>query len=67
MRLICLLLLAVVFSCTPQTQALDTHKEYTFLALGDSYTIGEAVATWVWGILQEMKRRENSFPVNVIL
>ena len=43
MRLICLLLLAVVFSCTPQTQALDTHKEYTFLALGDSYTIGEAV------------------------
>ncbi len=43
MRSIYLVLAVVVYSCTPSTQKLDTHKKYTFLALGDSYTIGEAV------------------------
>ena len=43
MRPFYLLLAFLIFSCTPKTQELDTHKEYTFLALGDSYTIGESV------------------------
>ena len=43
MRPIYLALVIVLYSCTPSTQKLDTHKKYTFLALGDSYTIGESV------------------------
>ena len=43
MRLLLPLFITFAISCTPKTQKLDTHKEYTFLALGDSYTIGEAV------------------------
>ena len=44
MRPIILVLVLSVLSCTPSVQKLDTHKTYTFLALGDSYTIGEAVS-----------------------
>lgn len=43
MRLLLPLFITFAISCTPKTQKLDTHKEYTFLALGDSYTIGESV------------------------
>lgn len=43
MRFIYLALVFLIYSCTPTTQKLDTHKKYSFLALGDSYTIGEAV------------------------
>ena len=45
MRLLYLFVVLAAFSCSTETKReLDTHKEYTFLALGDSYTIGEAVA-----------------------
>ena len=44
MRFIYIAFVFVIYSCTPSTQKLDTHKEYTFLALGDSYTIGESVS-----------------------
>jgi len=43
MRPIYLALIVFIYSCTPTTQKLDTHKTYTLLALGDSYTIGESV------------------------
>jgi len=44
MRPLYLALIALIYSCTPTTQKLDTHKTYTLLALGDSYTIGESVS-----------------------
>lgn len=45
MRFSFLFLLLILYSCSSNTtQNLDTHKQYTFLALGDSYTIGESVS-----------------------
>jgi len=45
MRSLFLLSAILMFSCSTETKReLDTQKEYSFLALGDSYTIGEAVA-----------------------
>lgn len=44
MRLLYILTILSFLSCTTENRReLDTHKKYTFLALGDSYTIGEAV------------------------
>ena len=44
MRLLYLSSILILCSCaTENKRELDTHKEYSFLALGDSYTIGEAV------------------------
>lgn len=44
MRTIFLVTITLFFSCSTQNRPLDTQKKYTFLALGDSYTIGEAVS-----------------------
>lgn len=44
MRLVALVLLALITSCaTQRNERMNPHHQFTFLALGDSYTIGEAV------------------------
>lgn len=43
MRFIVTFLCLALISCTLERREMDVNKEYQFLALGDSYTIGEAV------------------------
>ena len=65
MRSIYITLFLVLYGCTPATQELDTHKEYTFLALGDSYTIGESVAeSERWPIQLSAKLLDDSIHLN---
>ncbi|MEJ8801490.1 SGNH/GDSL hydrolase family protein [Pontibacter sp. H249] len=55
-----------LFGCKDDTPApaIDTNNAYTYLALGDSYTIGESVAEADrWGVLLAGLLRENGLDV----
>lgn len=63
MRFIVLALVLFAFSCTTQkTENMNRNRKFTFLALGDSYTIGEAVAEnerWPMQLAERLKATDS--------
>lgn len=59
-----LLLSAVLFTFLPATYAQQSDSSYTFLALGDSYTIGESVPEqqrWPVQLVHQLQKQGYSF------
>ncbi|GAB4247358.1 MAG: SGNH/GDSL hydrolase family protein [Ekhidna sp.] len=64
MRFLTLALIVLLSACSNEKKKMDPNHEFTFLALGDSYTIGEAVEeSERWPVQLTRRLKEDSINV----
>lgn len=70
MRLFAILVILLAFSCTTQnTERMESNRKFNYLALGDSYTIGEAVKEserWPVQLVDRLKADSVNIEVEII-